>query len=304
MVRDNVPDTAPNGPLSGGGDTHHLAARLGSVHDTDNAATQSFWWTRQSQPPAIPVLSAVIFDVDGTLADTERDGHRLAFNAAFATHEIDIRWGVEEYGRLLQTTGGRRRIAGDLRARGFGAEADELAEQIHHTKTALFRDWILAGEIMPRPGLLNLVMSLVDQGIRIAVATTGRRAWVEPLLGHLLDDGIVETVVTGDDVVRLKPHPEVYLRALDKLGMSPESGLAIEDSANGLRAATSAGLATVVVTTDYTADQDFTGAAMVRSSYDGIEPLSATNCQRVHRRWWTAAKTPRDDSVRRPWSVS
>ena len=238
----------------------------------------------------IPVLAAVIFDVDGTLAETERDGHRPAFNAAFAAHGLDITWGVLEYGRLLKITGGKRRIAADLRARGFGEEIDELAGGIHTTKTALFRDRIVAGDVLPRPGLLSLVKSLVEEGIRIAVATTGRRAWVEPLVTRLLGDGIVETVVTGDDVVRLKPDPEVYLRALNQLGVSPESALAIEDSELGLHAAAAAGLATVVVTTDYTAAQDFAGAAMVRSSYDGIDPLLAASCRRIHREWWTARK--------------
>jgi len=125
---------------------------------------------------------------------------------------------------------------------------------------------------------------------RIAVATTGRRAWVEPLLTRLLGDGIVEVVVTGGDVSRLKPDPEVYLCALDQLGVSPESAPAVEDSELGLHAAAAAGLATVVVTTDYTAEQDFAGAAMVRSSYDGIDPLLAASCRRVHREWWTSGK--------------
>jgi len=103
---------------------------------------------------------------------------------------------------------------------------------------------------------------------------------------QLLGDGIVETVVTGDDVSRLKPDPEVYLRALDLLGLSPQNALAIDDSELGLRASTAAGLATVVVSNDYTADDDFTGAALVRRGFDGVDPLVASSCVRVHRNWW------------------
>lgn len=244
-------------------------------------------WSDRCQPePDGPVLRAVIFDVDGTLADTEPDGHRPSFNAAFAAHGLDITWGVQEYGRLLDIPGGSRRVAAALRARGFGDCADDLAAQVHQTKTAIFRERIL--DIKPRPGLVDFVRSLLDADIRIGVATTGRRAWVAPLVRQLLGEGTVETIVTGDDVTRLKPDPEVYRRALTEIGLAPEEALAVEDSALGLRSALGAGLATIVVTTDYTAGQDFTGAAAVQSAYDGTRPLSAMDCQRLHRRWWSA----------------
>lgn len=234
-----------------------------------------------------PSLKAVIFDVDGTLADTERDGHRPAFNDAFAQHGIDVTWRPHEYGQLLRITGGRHRIAADLRSRGFGDDAESLADEIHRTKTELFRARIVAGEVSPRPGLVTLVRGLVDDGIRIAVATTGRAAWVEPLLEKVLGEGVAETIVTGDDVARLKPDPEVYIRSLERLDVRAENALAIEDSEVGLRAAAAAGLATIVVTTDYTADQDFGLAAMVRTSYDRDVPLDSASCRRIHRDWWS-----------------
>lgn len=252
------------------------------------------WWDHWVDGARIPNLSAVIFDVDGVLADTERDGHRTAFNEAFAIHGLDIVWSAREYGRLLRITGGRRRIAADLRNRGFGDTAADLAAAVHTTKTELFRRWVLSGQLKPRPGLLNLVESLTAESIRIAVATTGRRAWVEPLLTQLLPNGVVETVVTGDDVHHLKPDPEVYLRALQQLKLPAESALAVEDSEIGLRAAAAAGLATVVVSTDYTANQDFSGAAMVRSSFDGMEPFVASICCRIHRQWWNPRGTAPD----------
>ncbi|HLU57035.1 MAG TPA: HAD-IA family hydrolase [Pseudonocardia sp.] len=235
-----------------------------------------------------PQLRAVIFDVDGTLADTERDGHRPAFNAAFAEHGIDVEWGVAEYGRLLQITGGARRIAADLRDRGVDGDVEDIAARVHRTKTALFTALVTSGAIVARPGLPELVADLAAAGIRLAVATTGRRTWVEPLVERLLAPHPVEVVVTGDDVAELKPHPEGYERALSALGLPAREALAVEDSAVGLRAATAAGLATVVVTNGYTADQDFSGAAAVLPGFDGPDPLRARRLRDLHRRWWAA----------------
>ncbi|WP_082946109.1 HAD-IA family hydrolase [Mycobacterium sp. E1747] len=233
-------------------------------------------------------LKAVIFDVDGTLADTERNGHRLAFNDAFARHGLDIAWTPEAYGRLLAIAGGRRRIAYDLRQRGFGGRAGRLAYDIHRTKTALFTDRILNGEISGRPGLAELIADLAAAGIRVGIATTGRRRWVEPLVRHVVGTGVAEVIVTGDDVERLKPEPEAYLNALDALALPAESALAVEDSAIGLRAARAAGLATLVVTNGYTVGQDFTGAAAVRPGFDSPGQLLADDCRAIHRNWWAS----------------
>lgn len=236
----------------------------------------------------MPALRAVIFDVDGTLADTERDGHRHAFNAAFVRHGVEVEWSADEYGHLLDITGGRRRIAADLRARGYGDTADGIAARVHRTKTDLFRALVVNGRLAPRPGMRTLVADLAAEGVRIAVATTGRRSWVDPLLARLLRGFTVEVVVTGDDVAQLKPDPEAYVLALEKLGLSAHEALAVEDSANGLHAATGAGLPTVVVTNGYTRHQDFTGAAAVRPGYDRPDQLGAAECRELHRQWWAA----------------
>jgi HAD superfamily hydrolase (TIGR01509 family) len=237
-------------------------------------------------------LEAVIFDVDGTLVDTERDGHLPAFNEAFARHGMDVEWDTDEYGRLLEITGGRRRVAGYLREHGVEPdEAERLAADVHSTKTALFREMVVAGGFAPRPGVRELVDGLVRTGIRIAVATTGRRSWVEPLIARVIGADLVEAMITGEDVRHLKPDPEAYRLALRTLGLGPTQALVVEDSAVGLRAATAAGLATVVVTNGYTEKQDFDGAAAVLPSFDGEAQLSLERCVALHERWWAERLT-------------
>lgn len=224
-------------------------------------------------PPRRP-RRAVIFDVDGTLVDSERHGHRVAFNAAFTAAGLPHRWGAEEYGRLLRITGGRRRIAAWLEETGLGTEeAAVLAASLHKDKTERFRVLVEQGRIPARPGVHDLIGRLAGVGVALAVATTGSREWVEPLLAGLFEPGTFETVVTGTDVPLLKPDPAVYHDVLARLGLRPEAALAVEDSENGLRAALGAGLQCVVVTNDYTSGQDFTGALAVAQDFSGVRAL-------------------------------
>jgi HAD superfamily hydrolase (TIGR01509 family) len=224
----------------------------------------------------VTCLEAVVFDVDGTLAETERDGHRVAFNEAFAAESVDLSWDVERYRELLAVTGGRQRIATALRERGVDG-ADEVAARVHRTKTALFVDVVRRGVIGPRPGVPELVDDLRAHAVRVAVATTGRRAWVEPLLAHLLGADAVEVVVCGDDVAVLKPDPEAYRLALARLGVDAGRVVAVEDYAAGLAAARAAGLTTVVVTNPDTSGHDVSGAALVREAFDRPTPLRAAD---------------------------
>lgn len=211
-----------------------------------------------------------MFDVDGTLADSERDGHRVAFNEAFADAGLVDRWGIDSYGKLLSVTGGKQRLRAHLASRGYGeAEATRLATELHRAKTQRFREMVLDGRIPLRPGVRRLVDELRQAGVRMFVATTGSRSWVEALLDHHFEASTFELTVTAAEVPRLKPHPDVYLEVLRRSGLPGQGVVAIEDSANGLLAAQAAGLRCLVVTNDYTADDHLPNADLV---VDGFGP--------------------------------
>lgn len=212
-------------------------------------------------------LRAVVFDVDGTIAETERDGHRVAFNRAFERFGLQDRWDVEGYGRLLAVPGGKERLRHHLGGRGMtGEELDELVPRLHAAKNEVFLELVRAGSIPLRQGIARLLDELAAAGVRTAVATTGSRDWVLELISVLLGAGRLarlDPIVTRQDCTRLKPDPELYLIALDHLGCTPDRVVAVEDSSLGLAAAKTAGLACVVVRNGYTRGQDFSGADLV-----------------------------------------
>ena len=224
-------------------------------------------------------LRGVIWDVDGTLADTE-ENHRRAFNAAFGEEGLPWAWDQDTYAELLKVTGGKERLMHFLCREGLTSEAgpdpDGFVRRVHARKTELYTGLLDRGEIALRSGITRLTHEIREAGISQAIATTTSRPNVDALLRACFagDGALFEAVVTGEEVQRKKPDPEVYILALERLGLAPEACLAVEDSRNGLLAARGAGIATLVVRNRYTRDEDFAGAvAVVDTLGDPAAPL-------------------------------
>jgi HAD superfamily hydrolase (TIGR01509 family) len=233
-------------------------------------------------------FDALVFDVDGTLADTE-ELHRQAFNEAFFACGIDWRWGPALYAELLQITGGKERIAEYISRHQMPASERgrllRLVPQMHAAKTRIYRELVALGHLHPRPGVVRLMKEARAAGVKLAIASTTSPENVESLLWASF--GIeasrwFSAVATGDVVPRKKPAPDIYNLVLEKLGISPERAIAFEDSAIGVRSAKAAGLFTIATPTLWTIGQDFALADLVLTSLaDPDKPLYATDELRI-----------------------
>lgn len=215
-------------------------------------------------------LQALLWDVDGTLAETERDGHRCAFNAAFAEAGISLHWDALTYGRWLAIAGGRERIAAALTALENAPPSPERVERLQAAKQAHYAALMDRGELGLRSGVLGLILEAQRLGLRQAIVTTSGRTAVAALVERLLPDAApaFSFWVCGEDVPRKKPDPHAYRQAAERLGLPPDSLLAIEDSPAGLASATGAGLACVITRSHYGQDLapgHFSGARAVLS---------------------------------------
>jgi HAD superfamily hydrolase (TIGR01509 family) len=216
-------------------------------------------------------LKALIFDCDGTLAETE-EAHRTAFNQAFRNAGLGWHWSVDRYRVLLKVTGGRERIAHFMAEEGL-PPID--ISTLHAAKNAIYATLIESGEVALRPGVLRLMQEAQAAGIALAVATTTSRSNLDKLIAATPLSALnFVALVTGEDVSRKKPDPEAYVIALERLSLLASECLAFEDSENGLRAARAAGLATIVTPGVYTAGEEFGQASLLLADLGNVTDLS------------------------------
>ena len=210
------------------------------------------------------MLEALIFDVDGTVAETE-DLHRRAFNLAFDLHEVELAWDAREYRRMLRVHGGRERIARALAELGVHRPAEELAS-IHASKTRFYTLLLSSGATAWRPGVRRLMDEARQAGLRLALATTTTHANLDPLFAPVMGAGwraCFSAIVAGDMVARKKPSADVYVEALRRMQVPAERAVAFEDSCAGVESARAAGLAVIATPSAWLAGDDVSGAELV-----------------------------------------
>lgn len=223
-------------------------------------------------------LRALLLDVDGTVADTERYGHRPAYNRAFRKLGLGFRWGPKLYRKLLEQPGGKERLMHYVEqyrpelgrhSEAFARDPQRWVSEVHSIKSKYFRRYLRKGEVPLRPGVARLIREADAAGMHVALVSNASRASLTPVLRYGLGEELanrIDLVVSGEDVCRKKPAPDSYLMALQRLGLPANECVALEDSAMGLRAAVAAGVPTVVTTNANTEGEDFASAMMVLDS--------------------------------------
>jgi HAD superfamily hydrolase (TIGR01509 family) len=213
-------------------------------------------------------IKAIIFDQDGVIIDTERDGHRVAFNETFKEFGFDVEWDVDKYHELLQIAGGKERMRHYLRTEGFGVDVkaedeDDLIKRLHKRKTEIFVELIESEKLPLRPGIKRLMTEAMEKGLILGVCTTSNEKAANAVANNILKDIKFEFVLAGDVVSKKKPDPEIYLLALEKTGLKPAECVVIEDSRNGVLAAKAANMNIVATTNIYTEKEDLGEADIV-----------------------------------------
>jgi HAD superfamily hydrolase (TIGR01509 family) len=251
-------------------------------------------------------MRAILWDVDGTLAETERDGHLVAFNQAFEALQVPWRWSEERYGELLAVTGGRERLLHDMQSQAQAPadprERGSLAERVHRLKNEYYARIVGAGELPLRPGVRELMLDCERAGLRMGIVTTTSRSNVEALLKTHLGEGwesAFAAVVCAEQAPRKKPDPQAYRVALDALHLMPQEAVAMEDAPAGVAAAKAAGVPVIVTRSYYfpaTRSADALAAGPSLGRIDGWRPpadLGSTRIDLEQIRRWCAARCER-----------
>ena len=216
-------------------------------------------------------LDAILWDMDGVLADTERDAHRPAFNVAFQENKLDTEWTEERYGELLEVGGGKERMTAHWNEVGWpknfpqGDQRQQKVKELHLRKTDIFMDLINQGDVPLRPGVLRVIDDAIKAGLKLAVCSTSNEKAVTNLVNTLMgpDRASKFQIFAGDMVQKKKPAPDVYNMAVENMNLDKTKSVIVEDSHIGLGAAMAAGISCIVTKSSYTADEDFTGAKMI-----------------------------------------
>jgi len=223
-------------------------------------------------------IQALFFDQDGVIVDTERHGHRVAFNKAFAEFDIKAEWDVHSYHELLQIGGGKERMRHFFNTTGIfreiaGEQLDELILKLHKRKTEILIEMITAGSLPLRPGIHRIMKEAVKRELTIGICTTSNEKTAITIAESLLQDIPFAFILAGDCVTNKKPDPEIYIKAIETAGIAPAGGLVFEDSYIGTLAAKRAGLHVAATVNDYTKAEDMSNADLVLSSLgDSEEP--------------------------------
>ena len=213
-------------------------------------------------------IKAVLFDQDGVIIDTERDGHRVSFNLTFKEFGFTDEWSVDYYHDLLQIAGGKERMKHHLQTQGFSKpvppdQVEDLIKEMHKRKTALFVELIETGKLPLRPGIHRFMKEAMQAGLKIGVCTTSNEQAARTVTGKILADIKFDLVLAGDVVSKKKPDPEIYNLALSQTGLKPDEVIVVEDSKNGVLAAKAANTHVIVTTNYYTEKEDVSGGDII-----------------------------------------
>jgi len=216
----------------------------------------------------MPQIKAIFFDQDGVIIDTEKDGHRIAFNKTFKEFGYDFQWSVQKYHDLLHISGGKERMRHYFQEEGLFSDMSpgnlvEHIKTLHKRKTEIFINLIESGKLPLRAGIKRFMQEGMAAGLTLGVCTTANERSANAIAKGMLSDIQFEFVLAGDVVSKKKPDPEIYLLALERTGFKPESCAVIEDSHNGVLAAKRAGVNIVATTNIYTENEDLTDADIV-----------------------------------------